>query len=136
MERKKNLQTDYFNGPLMEMFTIHRQQDEQKFNLILQKLNNIELLIGSSSQRKSNEKIIFTPEDVMVMFSISRRTLLSLRNDGKIGFIKIGNMVRFTKENIEEFMKSGIWQKVEEKNELVVRSRKRKKKNVLFKKLK
>jgi excisionase family DNA binding protein len=106
MERKKNLQTDYFIGPLMEMFIIHHQQIMQEFNLLHQHLNKIESQVGSTRPIKSKEKDFYTTEEVMVMLSISRRTLFSLRETGKIGFTKSRNMVRFTKENIEEFKRA------------------------------
>lgn len=107
MERKKNLQTDYLTIPLMEMFIIHQNKILQEFNLLNKRFDKIELLVSSQRPIKNKEKEFFTTEEVMVMLCISKRTLLSFRNAGKIRFTKTGNMVRFTREDIEEFMRGG-----------------------------
>ncbi len=48
---------------------------------------------------------LLTVNEVMERLKISRQTLYNLRNDGKISATVIGNIVRFTEEEIERFIR-------------------------------
>ena len=52
---------------------------------------------------EKKEKLFYTTEEVMEMLRISRRTLQTLRNEGRIGFVKVYNTIRFSIEDIERF---------------------------------
>jgi len=46
-------------------------------------------------------------DEVMELLNISRRTLQTLRHEGKIGFVRHHNTIRFSKENIDSFKETG-----------------------------
>lgn len=103
MERKKNLQTDYFTRPLLEMISFYLQQILQEVRKSNNNLNKPKSAVGSSGSNKTLEKDLFNSDETAVLLGISRRTLFTLRKAGKIGFTRIGNKIMFTRENIEEF---------------------------------
>jgi len=74
-------------------------------HLLMQNLRHDISEARASKQRsvKNRDKLFYTTEDVMELLNISRRTLLNLRNEGKIGFVKVYNTIRFSKEDIERF---------------------------------
>ena len=106
MGQKKNLPSEYLTRPLLEIIIAQQHQILEEISLFHKQVDRIELQVCSSLSVKTKEKEFYTTEEVMEMLSISRRTLLSFRNAGKICCIKTGNTVRFTKENIETFKES------------------------------
>jgi len=104
MGQKKKLSTDYLNRPLLELLITHHKQILLEFCLLHQQVGRVEAHVSSSRSTKDKEKEFYTTEDVTKMLSISKRTLLTFRNEGKIGFTKMNNTIRFTRENIESFI--------------------------------
>ena len=105
MVQKKNFSADYLNKPLLELLITHQKQILLEFSLLHQQVDRVESHIISTRSTKHKEKEFYTSEDVIKMLSISSRTLLTFRNEGKIGFTKMHNTIRFTKENIDNFKK-------------------------------
>jgi len=103
MEKKKNLPADNSIKPLIKL--IIKLQLEILRQLLWQNLwhDQSEARIAKQLPIKKNEKLFYTTEDVMEMLCVSRRTLQTLRNEGKIGFVKVYNTIRFSKEDIERF---------------------------------
>ena len=106
MGQKKDLPSEYHTNPMMEVFINLEHQILEEIIQCNKKIDRIELQICSFRPVKTPEKQFYTTEEVMEMLSISRRTLLSFRNAGKIGCTKTGNTIRFTKENIDSFKES------------------------------
>ncbi len=65
----------------------------------------IRLLRAGHSMPPATEKI-YTPEEVTALLKISRRTLLTYRQTGKINFKKEGQSVRFLQSHIDDFMRN------------------------------
>jgi len=103
MGQKKNILSEYYTCPMTEVIINLEHQILEEIIQCNKKIDRIELQVCSSRSFKTHEKEFYTTEEVMEMLSISRRTLLSFRNAGKIGCTKTGNTVRFTKENIDSF---------------------------------
>ena len=103
MEQKKNLPAEYLIKPLIKLVITLQLQILREI-LMLHLMHYIPDARASKQQVTENkEKLFYTTEDVMEMLSISRRTLQTLRNEGKIGFVKVYNTIRFSKEDIERF---------------------------------
>jgi len=107
MEQKKNLTSDYLIKPLIKLVISLQLQ-------ILREILMLHLLHYSSMPRvstfqnkKSREKEFYTNEEVMEMFNISRRTLQTLRTEGKIGFVKSYKTIRYSKMDIDCFKEAG-----------------------------
>jgi len=108
MEQRKNQQPENLDRLLLELLRSHQQRIIQEFNLLNKRFDRIVLSGGSPLGAKIKEKDFFTTEEVMEMLSISRRTLLSFRMEGKIGFIKMHNTIRFTREQIESYKRKSV----------------------------
>jgi len=103
MEQKKNLIIENSIRPLIKL-VISIQLQILREILMLHLMHYIPREHAPKYQAiEKKEKLFYTTEEVMEMLSISRRTLQTLRNDGKIGFVKVYNTIRFSKEDIEVF---------------------------------
>ena len=104
MGQKKNQPADYINRPLLELFIINHKQTLMEFNQLYQLVERVESQVKTISRPvNEKEKEFYTIQDVTKMLSISTRTLLTFRNEGKIGFTKYRKTIRFTRKDIEEF---------------------------------
>ena len=103
MGQKKNQSADYLNRPLLELLIVNHEQILMEFSLLHQQVERVELHVSAARPAKEKEKEFYTIQDVTKMLAISSRTLLTFKNEGKIGFTKFHNTIRFTKENIESF---------------------------------
>jgi len=74
-----------------------------EFSLLHQQVDRVESHVSKSRPAKDSGKEFYTIQDVTKMLSISTRTLLTFRNEGKIGFTKFRKTIRFTKEDIEKY---------------------------------
>ena len=103
MENKKNLTIDNSIKPLIKL--ILDVELEILHHLLNQNLwhDVSEARLSKQLPIKKKDKLFYTTEEVMEMLSISRRTLQTLRNEGKIGFVKVYNTIRFSIEDIERF---------------------------------
>jgi excisionase family DNA binding protein len=103
MGQKKNLPVDNSIKSLLKL--VLDTQLEILGHLLMQNLwhDASEARLSKQLPIKNKDKLFYTTEDVMEMLRISRRTLQTLRNDGKIGFVKVYNTIRFSKEDIERF---------------------------------
>lgn len=52
-------------------------------------------------------RLLFKPEEVAVMFGLSKSTIMSLRLSEKWPFVKIGGSIMFSRENIDEIISRG-----------------------------
>ena len=103
MEQKKNLIIENSIKPLIKL-VISIQLQILREILMLHLMHYIPQTRASKYQAiEIKEKLFYTTEEVMEMLRISRRTLQTLRNEGKIGFVKVYNTIRFSKEDIEKF---------------------------------
>lgn len=50
---------------------------------------------------------MYTLKEVCEMLRISRRTIYNLLKDGKLKGVKVGREWRFSREQIEEFLRNG-----------------------------
>jgi len=108
MEQGKIQQPENFNRNMLELLESHQQRIIHEFNHLNNHLDSV-ILSGSLARRvKNKEKEFFTTEEVMEMLSISRRTLLTFRMEGKIGFTKLHNTIRFTREQIECYKRKSV----------------------------
>ena len=103
MEQKKNLTVDNSIKSLIKLLL--DIELEILRHLLMQNLwhDVSEARLSKQLPIKNKEKLFYTTEEVMELLSISRRTLQTLRNEGKIGFVKVYNTIRFSKEDIERF---------------------------------
>jgi len=113
MGQKKNLTVDDSIKSLLKL--VMDTQLEILGHLLMQNLwhDAAEARLSKTLPIKNTEKLFYTTEDVMEMLSISRRTLQTLRNEGNIGFVKVYNTIRFSKEDIERF-KEGSGTKIQD----------------------
>ena len=107
MEQKKNPAVDQSIKPLLKL--ILDTQLEILGHLLMQNLwhDMSEARILKQKIKKKKEKEFYTMEEVMELLNISRRTLQTLRHEGKIGFVRHHNTIRFSKENIDSFKEAG-----------------------------
>ena len=106
MEQKKNLSVDNSIKPLIKL--VLDVQLEILHHLLMQNLwhDMSEARTTARQSIKNIEKEFYTTEDVMEMLSVSKRTLFTLRNEGKIGFVRVHNTIRYSKTDIEIFKES------------------------------
>ena len=64
-------------------------------------------MVCSFNPKTNTIKELYTTQDVMEMFGISRGTLNTYRKKGYIGFIQDLKSVRFTQQHIDEYKKRG-----------------------------
>jgi len=114
MEQKKNQPIDDSIKPLIKL--ILDIQLEILHHLLMQNLwhDVSEARILKQLPVKNKEKLFYTTEDVMEILRISRRTLQYLRKKGEIGFVKVHNTIRFSKEDIETFKEMARGKRSEE----------------------
>ena len=103
MEQKKNPEVDNEVLPLIRL--VLDLEIEILRHLLMQNLwhDVSEARLAKQQPIKNKDKLFYTTEEVMEILSISRRTLQTLRNEGKIGFVKVYNTIRFSIEDIEKF---------------------------------
>ena len=103
MEQKNNPEVDNSILPLIRL--VLDIELEILSHLLMQNLwhDVSEARLAKEKPVKKNDKLFYTTEEVMEILSISRRTLQTLRNEGKIGFVKVYNTIRFSIEDIEKF---------------------------------
>lgn len=107
MEQKKNLPADYLIKPLIKLVIALQLQILREI-LLLHLMHYLPVpQVSPHHLKKSKEKEFYTSEEVMELLCISRRTLITLRSEGKIGFVKVLHTVRFRKEDIERFKEAG-----------------------------
>ena len=80
--------------------------------MILQSQHRIELRLDAVEASlcvtpKKKKKVVqaYTTEDVIEILKISRRTLYDLRKAGKIICVKEGKTIRFSQQNIDDFLR-------------------------------
>ena len=103
MEQKKNPAVDQSIRPLLKL--ILDTQLEILGHLLMQNLwhDMSEARILKQKIKNNKVKEYYTTEEVMELLRISRMTLVKLRSEGKIGFVKVHNTIRFSKEDIDGF---------------------------------
>ena len=52
-------------------------------------------------------KVLFTTEDMMNILRVSAPTLREFRESGKLGYTRHGRMYYYSREDLEEFIRSG-----------------------------
>lgn len=52
-------------------------------------------------------KLVFTTEDMMDILCVSAPTLREFRESGKLGYTRHGRMYYYSREDLEEFIRSG-----------------------------
>ena len=71
------------------------QQGQQELKEMLAELN-----------KPSNQKILYTNDDLMQILKVSRRTLANWRNQGLIGLSQVGSKIYYSQTDVEEFMQN------------------------------
>jgi len=106
MEQKKNLPSEHLIKPLIKLIIAIQLQILR--HILMQNLwhDMSEARTTARQSIKNIEKEFYTTEDVMEMLSVSKRTLFTLRNEGKIGFVRVHNTIRYSKTDIEIFKES------------------------------
>jgi excisionase family DNA binding protein len=66
-------------------------------------LSSIRVLRRSTEADESSDRLL-TDRDVCSLTGLDRVTLYRLRNAGKIGFYKLGKVIRYSTEHIREFL--------------------------------
>ena len=56
----------------------------------------------------SNEKVVYTVDDIMEILSVKRTTVHKWIKEGELKAVKIGRMLRIPKEFYDEFMRKNI----------------------------
>lgn len=49
-------------------------------------------------------KLLFTTDEVAAILKCTTRTLQNLRDRGEISFIRVGRLIRFTQEQVHEYL--------------------------------
>ena len=103
MEQKKNLTVDNSIKPMIKL--VLDIQLEILHHLLMQNLwhDMSEARFLKQKLKNNKEKEFYTTEEVMELLQISRRTLLTLRSEGKLGFVRHHNTIWFSKEDIVRF---------------------------------
>ncbi|MBX7219629.1 MAG: helix-turn-helix domain-containing protein [Blastocatellia bacterium] len=52
-----------------------------------------------------NEKEVWTETEFVEVTGISRQTLRKLRNSGQLGFLRVGDSVRYARKHLDEFIR-------------------------------
>jgi len=101
MEQKKNLPSEHLIKPLIKLIIAIQLQILR--HILMQNLwhDMSEARILKQKVKKNNEKVYYTNEEVMELLNISRRTLQTLRSEGRIGFVKAHKTIRYSKEDID-----------------------------------
>ena len=101
MEQKKNPSVDQSIRPLLKL--ILDTQLEILGHLLMQNLwhDMSEARILKQKIKKKKEKEFYTMDEVMELLNISRRTLQTLRSEGRIGYVKAHKTIRYSKEDID-----------------------------------
>ena len=108
MEQKKNLIVDNSIKPMIKL--VLDVQLEILHHLLNQNLwhDMSEARFLKQKIKNNKEKVFYTIDEVMELLNISRRTLQTLRQEGKIKFVKAHNTVRFSKDDIECFKEARV----------------------------
>ena len=66
------------------------------------------IISNSGVSSSDRESLLMTPEDVAIMFSVDRRTVLKWGREGKLQSIKASKKtVRFSRESVYSFARTG-----------------------------
>jgi len=108
MEQKKNLPTEHLIKPLIKLIIAIQLQILR--HILMQNLwhDMSEARFLKQKIKNNKEKVFYTIDEVMELLNISRRTLQTLRQEGKIKFVKAHNTVRFSKDDIECFKEARV----------------------------
>jgi excisionase family DNA binding protein len=101
MEQKKNPSVDQSIRPLLKL--ILDTQLEILGHLLMQNLwhDMSEARILKQKKKNNKETEYYTNEEVMELLNISRRTLQTLRSEGRIGYVKAHKTIRYSKDDID-----------------------------------
>jgi len=84
------------------------QTDNNTFNLVellLQKIESLDAKVSMLSNPLESAKL-FTEDKGAELLGISKRTLINLRNEGKIHYLQIGTSIRYSLADILEFQEN------------------------------
>ena len=91
---------------------------ENPFEIILQRLDQIELLIKDLNDGKKEDNKILNVEEVAKFLNVTKSTIYGYINKKIIPFMKKGKKLYFCKNEIEHWVKEGRVNTVKDLNEM------------------
>lgn len=108
MRSKVNiLPLDPYDRNLLEMSISNQKEILESLQRIEQRLEALEVqqcLLTTKSKNKTPE-VFYTNEQVMEMLQLSRSTLHNYRKAELINFTKVGNTIRYSQADVDNFRK-------------------------------
>jgi hypothetical protein len=100
MDKRQNISTDVRTENLIEVLLAKLEHYEQR-------IDRLETRLFATYALPAPAQKVYTPKEAQQLLHITRNTLLTYRNAGKIHCSKTGNKVWFTQADIDAFLGTG-----------------------------
>ena len=103
MGQNQNIPTNLQAGKLPDASTALLQQILLEIRLLNVRFDKLKEQVCTPVTKTNKIKELYTTNDLMEMFGLSLRTLLTFRTEGLIGFTKTGKSVRYTQQHVDDY---------------------------------
>ena len=101
MGKSPNISPDSRMINLLEVQIANQKKIMAEFARLNERFDRLEAYVGMT-EREKHKPIFFTTEQVMDMLGLSRNTLFNYRKKGILTFMKVGNTIRYTMDDINK----------------------------------